>query len=109
MKLGLGAVLTIIGMVWRSLSYSFRSRIRSFQQRTATAAYDGAPAIASIALTFRRLLKKHEILASSFDKLRMRSRVFKGLALMVSLSNHELVAARRAHLAFLRRLCAFKP
>jgi len=35
-----------------------------------------------------RLLKKHEILASSFDRLRMRSRVFNGLALMVSLSNH---------------------
>ena len=28
------------------------------------------------------------IWASSFDKLRMRSRVFNGLALMVSLSNH---------------------
>ena len=36
--------------------------------------------------------RQHEILASSFDKLRMRSRVFHGLALMVSLSNHELVA-----------------
>jgi len=35
-----------------------------------------------------RLLKKHEILASSFDKLRMRPRIFNGLILMVSLSNH---------------------
>jgi hypothetical protein len=35
-----------------------------------------------------RLLKKREILASSFDRLRMRSRVFNGLILMVSLSNH---------------------
>jgi hypothetical protein len=35
-----------------------------------------------------RLLKKYEILSSSFDRLRMRSRVFDGLALMVSLSNH---------------------
>jgi hypothetical protein len=34
----------------------------------------------------KRLLKKHEILASSFDKLRMRLRVISGLALMVSLS-----------------------
>jgi hypothetical protein len=33
-----------------------------------------------------RLLKKHEILASSFDKLRMRLRVFNDLDLMVSLS-----------------------
>jgi hypothetical protein len=32
-----------------------------------------------------RLLKKYEILSSSFG---MRSRVFDGLALMVSLSNH---------------------
>ncbi len=37
------------------------------------------------------MLKKHEILASSFDRLRMRSSVFNGLALMVSLS------VRRAH------------
>jgi hypothetical protein len=35
-----------------------------------------------------RLLKKHEILASSFDKLRMRLSVFNDLDLMVSLSNH---------------------
>ena len=27
----------------------------------------------------------------------MRSRIFNGLALTVSLSNHELVAVRRAH------------
>jgi hypothetical protein len=33
-----------------------------------------------------RPLKKQEILAPSFDKLRMRLRVFNGLALMVSLS-----------------------
>jgi hypothetical protein len=35
-----------------------------------------------------RLLKKPEILASSFDKLRMRLSVFNELILMVSLSNH---------------------
>jgi hypothetical protein len=32
-----------------------------------------------------------------FEVTRMRPRVFNGLALMVSLSNHELVAVRRAH------------
>jgi len=34
------------------------------------------------------MLKKVEISASSFDKLRMRVSDFKGLDLMVSLSNH---------------------
>jgi hypothetical protein len=33
-----------------------------------------------------RPLEEHEILASSFDKLRMRPRVFNGLALMAELS-----------------------
>jgi hypothetical protein len=41
--------------------------------------------------------KKAEIRASSFDRLRKRPLVFNGLALMVSLSNHELVAVRWAH------------
>jgi hypothetical protein len=36
----------------------------------------------------RLLLKKPEILASSFGKLRMRLSVFNELILMVSLSNH---------------------
>jgi hypothetical protein len=34
------------------------------------------------------MLKKHESVASSFDRLRMRPSIFKGLNLMVSLSNH---------------------
>jgi hypothetical protein len=34
------------------------------------------------------MLKKAEIQASSFDRLRMRLSDFNGLALMVSLSNH---------------------
>jgi hypothetical protein len=42
-------------------------------------------------------LKKREILALSFDRLRMRPRVLDGLPLMVSLSNHERVAVRQAH------------
>ena len=37
---------------------------------------------------FSRLLKKVEIRASSFDRLRMRLSDFSGLDLMVSLSNH---------------------
>ena len=32
-----------------------------------------------------------------FEVTRMRSRDFNGLALMVSLSNHERIAVRRAH------------
>jgi hypothetical protein len=35
-----------------------------------------------------QVAEKAEILASSFDKLRMRLSVFNGLILMVSLSNH---------------------
>jgi hypothetical protein len=34
--------------------------------------------------------KKGEFYASSFDRLRVRSRNFNGLNLMVSLLNHEL-------------------
>jgi hypothetical protein len=36
-----------------------------------------------------RMLKKAEIQASSFDRLRMRWSDFNGLDLMVSVSNHE--------------------
>ena len=38
-------------------------------------------------LSAYRMLKKAKIQTSSFDRLRMRSRAFNGLALMVSLSN----------------------
>jgi hypothetical protein len=41
-----------------------------------------------------RAPKEYEFLASSFDRLRMRSRVFKASILMASLSNH--VASRGA-------------
>jgi hypothetical protein len=43
------------------------------------------------------MLKKPENVSSSFDRLRMRSSDFNGSSLMVSLSNHELVAVRLAH------------
>ena len=48
----------------------------------------GFPIRRTIKQRASRPLKKQEILASSFDRLRMRSLVFNGLALMVSLSNH---------------------
>jgi len=66
-------------------------RLRELTTRAARTAVAQAAAVSVPLGIFPRhsgLLKKYEILASSFDRLRMRPRVFNGLILMVSLSNH---------------------
>jgi hypothetical protein len=51
----------------------------------------------------------HPSTGSSFDRLRMGWSDFKGLDLMVSLSNHELVAVRRSHREAVGRIVFQQP
>ncbi len=74
-------------------------------------------ALPFVGLAFRRTggkpgwLKKPENVASSFDRLRMRSCVFNELTLMVSLSNHgqhRFSAASKSLSAFMESKAGYK-
>ncbi len=55
------------------------------------------------------MLKKHEIVASSFDKLRMRVSDFNGLDLMVSLSRFGALIVRPWAASFVSGLLKEEP
>jgi hypothetical protein len=55
------------------------------------------------------MLKKAEIQASSFDRLRVMWSDFNGLDLMVGLSNHEPVEVWRAHREAMGRIVFQQP